>query len=61
MWGLVESILKRGDGGRLRECRASTVGGKDDDEERRRGLYLVKFIANDDLHEFRWHVVLKFL
>jgi hypothetical protein len=36
-----------------RECSASTVGGKDDDEERTRGLYLVKLIANDDLHDFR--------
>jgi hypothetical protein len=29
--------------------------------EERRGLYLVKLIANNDLHDFRWHIVLKLL
>jgi hypothetical protein len=38
------------------------VGGKGNDKERRgEGLYLVKLIANDDLHDFRWDVILKFL
>jgi hypothetical protein len=57
--------------GCVRECRASAVGGKKDDGDERRvgrenGLgivtpYLVKLIANNDLHDFRWDIVLKLL
>jgi hypothetical protein len=36
------------------ECRASAVGRRDGgDEKERRGLYLVKLIANNDFHDFR--------
>jgi hypothetical protein len=29
--------------------------------EERRGHYLVKLIFNNNLHDFRWHIVLKLL
>jgi hypothetical protein len=45
-WALVESVAKRGYGTCVRECRASEFGGKDDEEERMRGRYLVKLIPN---------------
>jgi hypothetical protein len=58
--------------GCAREYRASAVGGKKEmvirGEESREGkmdagslLYLVKLIANNNLHDFRWDIVLKLL
>jgi hypothetical protein len=45
----------------MSECRASAVGGKGDGDGMRgeERTYLVKLIANNDLHDFRWHIVLK--
>ena len=47
-------------GAGVHECRGTVVGGKYDGDETR-GLHLVKLIANNDLHDFRWDIVHKLL